>query len=46
MIAGQLLCTVHADAPGELADALNYSATNGDFMAIHRYGDFMAIHRK
>jgi hypothetical protein len=36
MIAGQPLGTVHANAPVELVDVLNYAATNGDFMAIHR----------
>jgi thymidine phosphorylase len=31
---GQPLCTVHADAPGELAYALDYAAANGDIIAV------------
>lgn len=31
---GQPLCTVHADAPGELAYALDYAAANRDIIAI------------
>jgi thymidine phosphorylase len=30
VIAGQPLCTLHAEAPGELAYALNYAAVNDD----------------
>lgn len=32
---GQPLCTVHADAPGELAYALDYAAANPDVITIH-----------
>jgi thymidine phosphorylase len=32
--AGQPLCTVHAEAPGELAYALGYAAANRDIIAI------------
>ena len=32
--AGQPLCTVHADSPGELAYALDYAAANRDIIAI------------
>ena len=33
---GQPLCTVHADAPGELAYALDYAAANRDLFAISK----------
>jgi thymidine phosphorylase len=32
--AGEPLCTVHADSPGELAYALNYAAVNPDIFGI------------
>ena len=32
--AGQPLCTVHADAPGELAYAFDYAGTNRDIIVI------------
>lgn len=32
--AGQPLCTVHADAPGELAYALAYAAANPDIIMV------------
>jgi len=32
--AGQPLCTVHADSPGELAYAFDYAALNPDIIAI------------
>jgi len=32
--SGQPLCTVHADAPGELAYAFDYAAANRDIIAI------------
>ena len=32
--AGQTLCTVHADSPGELAYAFDYAALNPDIIAI------------
>ncbi len=32
--AGQTLCTVHADSPGELAYAFDYAAANRDIIAI------------
>jgi thymidine phosphorylase len=32
--SGQPLCTVHADAPGELAYAFDYAAINPDIIAI------------
>jgi thymidine phosphorylase len=32
--SGQPLCTVHAEAPGELAYALDYAAANPDVIAI------------
>lgn len=32
---GQPLCTVHADAPGELAYAFDYAAANADIIAVH-----------
>jgi thymidine phosphorylase len=32
--SGQPLCTVHADAPGELAYAFDYAAINRDIIAI------------
>jgi thymidine phosphorylase len=32
--AGQPLCTVHAEAPGQLAYALDYAAANRDIIAI------------
>lgn len=32
--AGQPLCTVHANAPGELAYALDYAAANTDLIAV------------
>jgi thymidine phosphorylase len=32
--AGQSLCTVHADSPGELAYAFDYAATNREIMEI------------
>jgi len=34
--AGQPLCTVHADAPGELAYAFDYAAANHDIIEISR----------
>ena len=34
--AGQLLCTVHADSPGELAYALDYAAANSDIIAVRQ----------
>ena len=34
VVAGEALCTVHADAPGELAYALDYAARNEDIIAI------------
>jgi thymidine phosphorylase len=33
--SGQPLCTVHADAAGELAYAFDYAAANRDLIAIH-----------
>ena len=32
--SGQPLCTVHADAPGELAYAFDYAAANRDIIAV------------
>jgi thymidine phosphorylase len=32
--AGQPLCTVHADAPGELAYALDYATANLDIFTL------------
>jgi thymidine phosphorylase len=32
--SGQPLCTVHADAPGELAYAFDYASANPDIIAI------------
>lgn len=32
--AGEPLCTVHAEAPGELAYALDYATANVDMIAI------------
>jgi thymidine phosphorylase len=32
--AGQPMCTVHADSPGELAYALDYAAANPDIIAV------------
>lgn len=32
---GQPLCTVHADAPGELAYAFDYAAANRDIITVH-----------
>ena len=32
--SGQPLCTVHADAPGELAYAFDYAAANRDIISI------------
>ena len=32
--AGQPLCTVHADAPGELTYAFDYAATNRDIIVV------------
>ena len=32
--AGQPLCTVHAEAPGQLAYALDYATANRDIIAI------------
>ena len=32
--AGEPLCTVHADAPGQLAYALNYAAANTDIFTV------------
>jgi thymidine phosphorylase len=34
VIAGQSLCTVHADSPGELAYAFDYATLNPDIIAI------------
>jgi thymidine phosphorylase len=34
--AGQPLCTVHADSPGELAYALDYAAANSDIIAVRQ----------
>ena len=34
--AGQPLCTVHADSPGELAYAFDYAALNPDIIAVHK----------
>jgi thymidine phosphorylase len=34
IVAGQPLCTVHADAPGELAYALDYAAANPDMLTV------------
>jgi thymidine phosphorylase len=35
VVAGQPLCTVHADSPGELAYAFDYAALNPDIIAIN-----------
>lgn len=35
VVAGQPVCTVHADAPGELAYALDYAAANPGIIGIH-----------
>jgi thymidine phosphorylase len=32
--SGQLLCTVHAETPGELAYALDYAAVNRDIITV------------
>ena len=37
--AGQPLCTVHADAPGELAYALAYAAANPDMIMVRDEGE-------
>lgn len=34
VVAGQPLCTIHAEAPGELAYALSYAAANPDIFRI------------
>jgi thymidine phosphorylase len=34
VVAGQPLCTVHADAPGELAYAFDYAAANRDIIVV------------
>jgi thymidine phosphorylase len=34
VVAGQPLCTVHADAPGELAYAMSYARANADIFRI------------
>jgi thymidine phosphorylase len=34
VLAGQPLCSVHADTPGELAYALEYAAANTDIVAV------------
>jgi thymidine phosphorylase len=34
VVAGQPLCTVHADAPGELAYALDYAAATPDMLTV------------
>ena len=34
VVAGQPLCTVHSDAPGELAYALSYASANRDIFGI------------
>ena len=33
--SGQPLCTVHAEAPGELAYAFDYAVTNRDIIVVH-----------